>query len=89
MSASALLVELASAGIHLTREGDNLRVRAAPGVSLAPYMERIKAHKPELLKELLQRRIVEAATVEPDAFDRPEYDRLWRLWHAYDAAGGA
>ena len=29
MTAAALLAELEAAGIHLTREGDNLRVRAA------------------------------------------------------------
>ena len=85
MTAAALLAELEAAGINLTREGDNLRVRAQPGVSLAPYVERIRAHKPELLKEVLQRRIVEALNAEPENFNRAEYDHLWRLWHVQDA----
>src|SRR5688572_6866588 len=85
MKASALLAELDAAGIHLTREDDNLRVRAERGVSLAPYLERIKANKPALLRELLQRQIVAALDVEPAIFNRIEYDRFWTVWHAENA----
>ena len=84
MSAPAFLAELEAAGIRVTREDDNLRVRAEPGISLAPYLERITANKPVLLRELLERRIIEAVTVEPAHFDRPAYDALWVLWHAQD-----
>jgi hypothetical protein len=85
VSAAALLVELAGVGIHLTGEGDNLRVRAEPGISLSPYLERIKPHKSALLKALLQRQIVAALDVTRQGFDRAEYDRLWMLWHTQDA----
>ncbi len=30
----------------------------------------------------IQDRIVHAATVPPDAFDRARYDHLWRVWKA-------
>jgi hypothetical protein len=85
VSATALLAELEAADIHVNRDGDNLRVHAEPGVSLAPHLDHIASHKPALLKELLQRRIIEALDVEPAHFDRAECDGLWRLWHAHDA----
>jgi len=85
MSVPALLAELEAAGVHVTFAGDNLRVRANPGVPLSPYVDQIRANKPALLRELLQRRIVAALDVEPHDFDRTAYDRLWVLWHTEDA----
>jgi hypothetical protein len=83
VNAAALLAELAASGIGLTREGDNLRVRAEPGVSLAPHRERISAHKPTLLAELrLREEIVAAASAAQHAFDRQHFDTLWERWHA-------
>jgi hypothetical protein len=38
--------------------------------------------------EHLKARIIEVVTVEPVDFDRAEYDRLWTLWYAHEAAGG-
>src|SRR5215207_5335094 len=55
VSAGVLLADLAAAGIHVTREGNNLRVRGDPGISLTPYTERIHAHKPQLLAALHER----------------------------------
>jgi len=85
VSAAALLAELAAAGIHITREGDDLRVRVRRGTSIAAYLERITAQKPALLREVLQRQIIQALDVEPAHFNREEHDRLWTLWRAQDA----
>lgn len=52
MSAAALLAELEAAGVRITRDGTNLRVRGNPGVDPTPYRERIVEHKPGLLAEL-------------------------------------
>ena len=84
MNAVTLLADLEAVGIHVSREGDNLKVRGEPGVSLTPYLERIKPHKPTLLRELLQRQIIVALDVAREDFNRTEYDRLWVLWHAQD-----
>ncbi len=86
MSAAALLVELEAAGVRLSLAGDDLRFQTRPGVRIAPFREQIAAHKPALLAELLQRQIIKVVTVEPADFDRAEYDRLWTLWKAQDAA---
>jgi hypothetical protein len=51
MNATALLAELAAADIHLTRVGEDLKVRAKPDV-LARYRERIAANKRALLEVL-------------------------------------
>jgi hypothetical protein len=85
VSVSGLLAEVAAAGIQVTRDGDNLRVRVRRGTSLAPYMERITANKPALLRELLQRQIVQTLDVDRDDFDRPAFDALWVRWHTQDA----
>jgi hypothetical protein len=85
VTADALLAELDGVGIHVTREGDNLRVRAELGISLVPYVERIAAQKPALLRVLRQRRIIAALDVEPEDFKCEEYDRLWVIWHTQDA----
>ena len=83
MTVPALLAELDAAGVSVTREGDNLNVRGAPGVSLAPYLDRIRDDKPGLLAELqLREQIMAAASAAQDAFDRAAYDELWRRWHA-------
>ena len=82
MTARALLAELDAVGIAVTREGDNLNVRGEPGVSLTPYLDRIRDHKPALLATFhLQDQIVAAASAAQDAFDRVLYDELWQRWH--------
>jgi len=86
VSAAALLAELEAAGVRLSLAGDGLRFQTRPGVSIAPYRERIAAHKPALLTELLKAAIIEAVTVEPEQFDRPAYDALWARWQAHEAA---
>jgi hypothetical protein len=87
MSAGTLLHELAEAGVRLSREGDDLIAEILPGASLDPFRDRIREHKPALLKELLQRQIVAAVVVAPEHFDRPAFDELWARWKAHDAAG--
>jgi hypothetical protein len=82
---AALPGELAAAGVRLSLAGDALRYQTRPGVSIASHTEPIQAHKPALLRELLQLQIVAAVSVEPQHFDRAEYDDLWRRWHAQDA----
>lgn len=89
MSARALLAELERAGVRLSLAGDDLHVQARAGVSIAPYRERIIAHKPALLAELLKARIIAAVTVEPERFDRAEYERLLARWKALAASEAA
>ncbi len=84
MNADDLLAELDAPGITVTREGDSLNVRGAPGVSLAPYLDRIRGNKPALLAELLQVRIIAILNVERAHFDRPEYERLVSMWNAHE-----
>jgi hypothetical protein len=60
MSARTLLAELEAAGMRLSLAGDDLRFQTRPGVSIAPYRERILANKPALLATLRQH---EAATL--------------------------
>jgi hypothetical protein len=55
MSAAALLAELEAAGVRLSLAGNGLRFQTLPGVSIAPYRERITASKPALVAELRQR----------------------------------
>jgi hypothetical protein len=81
VNATALLDELTAAGVFLTRTGDDFRVRTRPGVSIAPYRERIRAHKPDLVIAFLHADILEAAEAVGDAFDESTYDRLWAQWH--------
>ena len=83
MTAAALLAELAAAGIHISREGECLRVRGEPGVSLDPCRDCVTAYKPALLTLLaLQEDIVRTAGAARDAFDRQHFDRLWVEWQA-------
>ena len=67
MSAAALLAELDAAGVRLSLAGGDLRFQTRPGVSIAPYRERIAAHKPALVV-LLRRGPVEA-TQPPAGWD--------------------
>jgi hypothetical protein len=39
---------------------------------------------PSQAVEALKARIIEAVDVDPEQFDRGEYDRLWALWKAQD-----
>jgi hypothetical protein len=75
-----LLADLRAAGVTFAREDDDLRVRAKPGVELAPHLDLVRANKPALLRALLQEQILAALTVAPDRFDRGEYERLVVLW---------
>jgi hypothetical protein len=84
MRATQLLAELAAAGIDVSRAGDNLRVRAHPGVRLTPHVACLRQHKSALLAELLKREIVAAVTVDAAEFDRPGYERLLTLWARFD-----
>jgi hypothetical protein len=89
MNASALLDELLAAGIRVGRDGDDLIADVLPAADFAPYTDRVRREKPNLLKELLQRQIIAAVTVEPEHFNRAAYDRLCALWHAHDAKKAA
>ena len=81
MNVTALLAELDAAGIRLGRDGDDLVADVLPGAELDAYRERIQQNKPALVKELLQREIVEAAAAVGGAFDRDAYDALWVRWY--------
>ena len=37
--------------------------------------------------ECLKGKIITTVTVDPEHFDRAEFERLWALWTAHDAAG--
>jgi hypothetical protein len=87
MTAEMLLDELAGLGIHLECEGEAIFADVQEGSDITPHVERIKAHKPALLRELLQRQIMAAVSVEPELFNRDHYDQLCVLWHAHDARG--
>src|SRR6187431_2866544 len=52
MNAVELLANLEAAGVQVSRDGDCLRVRGKPGVSLAPYIEQIRHYKANLLAVL-------------------------------------
>jgi hypothetical protein len=88
MSARVLLDELDAAGVRLFLAADDLRYQTRPGVSIAPYRERITAEKPALMAELLKQRIIDVVTVDPATFDRAGYERLWALWETYGGDGG-
>jgi hypothetical protein len=62
MNAAALLAELEAAGVHLTRDGDRLRVRGNPDVDPTPYRERTQSSKPALLRALLAREVITGLT---------------------------
>lgn len=79
---ASLLTELEAAGITLTRNGDRLHYQTQPGVSLEPFRDQIVANKPALIRELLQREIVTAASVDLAHFDRAAFDRLWEQLRA-------
>jgi hypothetical protein len=88
VNAPAFLDELNAAGVRLSQSGDDLRFATNPGVSIAPFRDRIVANKPALVAALgLQEQIIQAATAATAAFDRRLYDRLWADWHAFEAEG--
>ena len=68
MSAAALLTELDDVGVRLSLDGDDLRFQTRPGVSIAPYRERITASKRALVARLRARQPV-IATVPPAGWD--------------------
>ena len=84
-AAAALLADLESAGVHLSLAGNDLHYRTRPGVSIAPFRDRITDHKPALLMELLKAEIVAALDVEPLDFDRLAYQHLVARWHALES----
>jgi hypothetical protein len=78
---AAIVDALRQAGSHLTPTGDDLHYRTDAGVSISPYMDSIREHKPLLLAELrLRERIVSSAAAAAAAFDRQHYDQLWDTW---------
>jgi hypothetical protein len=86
MSAAALLEELLDAGIRLGRDGDDLIADVLPTADFSLHTQRIKAHKSALLSALdLREPIIAAVDVEPQRFNREDYDALWVRWHAHDA----
>jgi hypothetical protein len=88
VNALNFLDELASVGIRLTRDDRDLIVDIAPGSSIEPFRDRIAEMKSALVRELLQREIVAAATVKIDQFDRQSYDELVELWNALVGEAG-
>jgi len=83
VNAGALLDQLIDAGISLARDGDDLVVAIADGVNFETFREQIRSTKPAIVAELqLRERIVAAATVPVERFNRAEYDQLWTKWHA-------
>jgi hypothetical protein len=82
MSADVLRADLASVGITLRREGDDLLVKVPVGASLDPYRERLRAHKPALLAELLKGEIIAALHTDSCDFDRDAYLALVERWRA-------
>jgi hypothetical protein len=85
MSAAALLMELEAAGVRLSLAGDDLRFQTRADVRIAPYRERITAHKSALLAELLKAEILAALDVEPSDFDRLAYLRLMARFSVVEA----
>jgi hypothetical protein len=80
-----LLNALAGAGVCLSRAGDDLRYQTRPGVSIAPYVERIRQDKPGLLTELrLREQIIAAVDVDPQDFNREEHERLTAAYAAHE-----
>jgi hypothetical protein len=83
LNRSVLVDDFMAAGIRLTRDGDDLIAEVPADVDLSPHAERIRASKPALLRELLQREIVAAVDVEPPDFDRQHYDDLWSRYQTH------
>src|SRR5215218_7349778 len=65
MSIVALLAQLADAGVTLTQNGDRLHYQTRPGVSIAPYRERIQEAKPALLALLREQEAIAALGLDP------------------------
>jgi hypothetical protein len=83
---AALLDDLAGAGVRLSLAGDDLRYQTRPGISIDHFRDRIREHKPALVRELrLRKQIIAALDVEPADFDRGLYERLMVLWAALPA----
>jgi hypothetical protein len=83
---AALLDDLAAAGVRLSLAGDALRYQTRPGVSIAPYRERITTNRSAFIALLgLQDEMVSAASAARGAFDRAAYDALWVRWNALAA----
>jgi hypothetical protein len=61
-------------------EGSN---ESSPGYERNEFDEKSPASDAED-SESLKARIIQAVTVEPDQFDRAEYDRLWTHWKGQD-----
>ena len=82
MTALDLIVELARVGIRLeVVDGQHVRYRTPPGVAIAPYRERILAHKAEALRWLAdpdRLRLAAASRIfgSPCALDPEPYAQL-------------
>jgi len=76
MTATALLDELRTKGVHLTVEGEHVAVDAPKGVLTDDVRQAIRQHKPELL-DLLEVFEERAAIAEYDGLlPRDEAERL-------------
>lgn len=56
MSAVELLTELESRGVHITADGDRLRIRAPKGAITPELRERLEQNKPEIISALMPSR---------------------------------
>lgn len=84
MIASAFLSELERAGVTLRRDGEHLRVRAAPGACIERYRARIATLKPALLAALDWH----AEVIRTKGFDRARADWLYARLRAQEVAPG-
>ncbi len=87
MNLNTFLDELARQGVQLEAEGDQLRVRARPGVLTAELRTQISEYKAELLSLLANREDtsvdMDLPKIIPDEINRHEPFALTDIQHAY------
>lgn len=82
MSTIDLLAECTAAGISISRDGDDLRIRASRDADLARLATRIRDNKPALHEQLLKQEIMALAHGPTDSFDRERFNTLFAEWKA-------
>ena len=90
MTASALIDDLAEAGIRLSLDGGGLVADVLPGVELEPYRDRIAQCRPALLTLLQEREAVAALAASLEQGWRwldehphhPEHEAFLERWTA-------
>ena len=95
MTATALLDELRTRGVHLTIEGEHVAVDAPKGALTDALRQAIRAHKPDLLRLLAQTTsahespLAEVPVLRPSAVLGPSSQHIedletcaltWRFW---------